>query len=104
MLLCALGFGQPSPTTLLCDNKGAITMSLHPANSHIDMRRHFCRQHTEEGAVRPVYQPTPDMVADYLTKQTARPTHERHALRSLGQQSAPVPIQPIVHIVDDEIG
>ena len=69
MLLRDLGFGQSSPTTLLCDNKkGAITMSLHPANKpatrHMDMRHHFCRQHTEEGDVLPIYQPTPDMAAD----------------------------------------
>ena len=68
MLLRDRGFGQSSPTTLLCDNKGAITMSLHPANKpatrHMDMRRHFCRQHTEEGDMLPIYQPTPDMAAD----------------------------------------
>jgi hypothetical protein len=44
-LLCDLGFGQTLPTMLFCDNKGAITMALHPANKpasrHIDMRIHF---------------------------------------------------------------
>ena len=41
-LLRDLGFGQTLPTLLFCDNKGAITMALHPANKpasrHIDMR------------------------------------------------------------------
>ena len=32
MLLRDLGFGQRAPTTLFCDNKGAITMSLHLTN------------------------------------------------------------------------
>ena len=43
---------------------------------------------------------TPDMVADFLTKQTHRPTHERHARRVFGQQSAPVPLAPIQHLVE----
>ena len=104
MLLKDLGFGLPDPTRLFCDNKGALTMSLHPANKpatrHIDMKYHFCRQHTERGDVKPLFVPTPDMVADFLTKQTHRPTHERHARRVFGQQSAPVPLAPIQHLVE----
>ena len=42
MLLLHLGFGDPEPTTIYCDNKGAITMGLHPTNKaamrHVDMR------------------------------------------------------------------
>ena len=67
MLLKDLGFGLPQPTRLFCDNKGALTMSLHPANKpatrHMDMKYHFCRQHTERGDVN-LFVPTPDMVAD----------------------------------------
>jgi len=37
------GFGSTKPTTIFCDNKGAITMGLHPSNKpitrHIDMRK-----------------------------------------------------------------
>jgi hypothetical protein len=59
---------------LFCDNKGAITMALDPANKpasrHIDMRIHFCRQHVELGDVATTFAPTPDMVADFMTKQT----------------------------------
>ena len=104
MLLRDLGFGQRSPTTLFCDNKGAITMSLHPTNKpatrHMDMRHHFCRQHTELGHVRPLFKPTRNMVADFISKQTIRETHIRHALRTFGLQSAPVPMSAIQHLVD----
>jgi hypothetical protein len=76
-----LGFGQTLPTMLFCDNKGAITMALHPANKpasrHIDMRIHFCRQHVELGDVATTFAPTPDMVADY----------------------APIPLEPIVRVL-----
>ena len=104
MLLQDLGFGQPSPTPLFCDNKGALTMSLHPANKpatrHIDMKRHFCREHTELGTVKPLFKPTPEMVADFLTKQTPRPVHEKHLHRTFGFQDAVVPLAPIQHLVD----
>jgi hypothetical protein len=103
MLLRDLGFGQRSPTTLFCDNKGAITMSLHPTNKpatrHMEMRYHFCRQHTELGHVRPLFKPTRTMVADFISKQTIRETHIRHALRTFGLQSAPVPMSAIQHLV-----
>ena len=50
MLMQQLGFGSMKPTTIFCDNKGAITMGLHPSNKpatrHIDMRKHFCRHNT----------------------------------------------------------
>ena len=98
------GFGDPRATDIYVDNKGAITMGLHPANKpatrHIDMRIHFCRQHVEQGDVSTSFMPTPDMVADFMTKQTARPTHVRHALRTFGNQAAPVPIAPIQHLVE----
>jgi hypothetical protein len=104
MLLRGLGFGQPEPTYLYCDTKGAITMSIHPANKpatrHVDMRIHFCRQHTELGDVAPLFVPTPDMVTDCLTKQTPRPVHERHSLRIFGSQDAPVPLTVIRHLMD----
>ena len=63
MLLKELGFGQAAPTPLFCDNKGSLTMSLHPANKpatrHMDMRRHFRRQHAELGNVKPRFKLLP---------------------------------------------
>ena len=48
MLLEHLGFGDPRPTDIYVDNKGAITMGLHPANKpatrHVNMRMHAIRK------------------------------------------------------------
>ena len=84
-----LGFGQSLPTTLFCDNRGAITMTLLPANKpasrHIDMRIHFCCKHVELGDVNvTACTPTPDMVADFMTRQTQIITHESHCRRAFG--------------------
>ena len=51
MLMQELGFGIKKPTTIFCDNKGAITMGLHPSNKpttrHIHKWIYICRQHVE---------------------------------------------------------
>jgi hypothetical protein len=88
---------------LFCDNNGAITIALHPANKsasrHIDMRIHFCRQHVELGNVATTFTPTPDMVADFMTKPAQRLTHERDYQRALGNQHAPIPLEHIVRVL-----
>ena len=67
MLLEHLGFGDPRPTDIYVDNKGAITMGLHPANKpatrHVNMRMHMLRHHVELGHVCTPFCPTFDMVA-----------------------------------------
>jgi hypothetical protein len=102
-LLRDLGFGQSLPTTLCCGNKDAITMALHPANKpasrHIDMRIHFCRKNVELCDVPTTFIPTPDMVADFMTKQTQRLTHERPCRRVFGNQLAPIPLEPILRLL-----
>ena len=40
-----------------------------------------------------------DMVADFMTKQTQRLTHERHCRRAFGNQRAPLPLEPIVRVL-----
>jgi hypothetical protein len=61
-----------SPTTLFSDNQSAIALTkdnqYHARTKHIDIRFHFIRWIVEQGAVRLVYCPTEDMVADTLTK------------------------------------
>ena len=78
-------------------------MALHPANKpvsrHIDMSIHFCRQRVELGEDSTTFTPTPDMVADFMTKQTQRLTHERHCRRVFGNQLAPIPLEPIVRVL-----
>ena len=96
MLLLHLGFGDPEPTAIYCDNKGAITMGLHPTNKaamrHVDMREHFCQQHVEAGNVTTPFCSTYDMVADSSSKATPKPTHTRHTSCMFGDQSiAPPP-------------
>ena len=74
MLLEHLGFGDPRPTDIYIDNKGAIIMGHHPSNKaatrHVDMRIHFMRQHVELGTINTPFCPTFDMVADFMTKAT----------------------------------
>ena len=61
-----------SPTTMFSDNQSAIALAkdhqYHARTKHIDVRYHFIRWIVEKGAVRLVYCPTEDMVADTLTK------------------------------------
>ena len=103
MLLLHLGFGDPEPTTIYCDNKGAITMGLHPTNKaamrHVDMREHFCQQHVEAGNVITPFCSTYDMVADSSSKATHKPTHTRHTSCMFGDQSIAPPVLPIQHLV-----
>jgi hypothetical protein len=39
------------------------------------------------------------VVADFMTKQTQRLTHERHCRRAFGNQHAPIPLEPIVRML-----
>ena len=104
MLLLHLGFVDPRPTDIFVDNKGAITMGLHPSNKpatrHVDMRVHMLRQHVELGHVSTPFCPTYDMVADYMTKATPKPTHERHRARAMGDQDIAPALLPIQHLLE----
>jgi hypothetical protein len=106
MLLEQLGFGSPDPTTLFCDNQGAIAMSLHPSNKpatrHVNCRIHMCRQHLELGHVKCKFKRTVDLTMDMLTKQTRTPapTHEKHTRTTtvFGTQIAPLPLFAIKRV------
>jgi hypothetical protein len=99
-----LGFGTALPTAIYSDNQGAITMGLHPANKpatrHIDMRRHFLREHVELKNVTTPYVRTDAMVVDCMTKQTPKPTHSRHFATIFGNQNTDLPLNPIVKSVE----
>lgn len=60
------------PTTLYCDNQAALKLATddnyHARTKHIDIRFHFIRHTVASGALKLVYCPTQDMVADILTK------------------------------------
>lgn len=60
------------PITLFSDNKSAIALAqdsqFHARTKHIDVRYHFIRWVIENRAIRLIYCPTEEMVADALTK------------------------------------
>jgi hypothetical protein len=64
------------PTTLHCDNQGAIELSkdskFHARTKHIDVHFHFVRQTVAQGHISIKYCPTDDMIADIFTKSLAR--------------------------------
>jgi Reverse transcriptase (RNA-dependent DNA polymerase) len=81
----------PDATTLLSDNQSAIALAkdhqYHARTKHIDVRFHFIRWVIEEGALRLIFCPTDDMVADCLTK--ALPSHKvKHFASELGLRVA----------------
>jgi hypothetical protein len=110
MLLLHFGFGDPEPTAIYCDNKGAITMGLHPTNKaamrHVDMCEHFCQQHVEAGNVTvppPFAQPISPMTWWPTRRQrlllNLKPTRTRHTSRMFGDQSIAPPVLPIQSLV-----
>ena len=64
------------PTTLHCDNQGAIRLSkdstFHGRTKHIDVHFHFVRQTVSQNHIAISYCPMDDMIADTFTKPLAR--------------------------------
>ena len=71
------------PTTLHCDNQGAIALSkdnkFHARTKHIDIRYHFIREAVENNKIHMSYISTDENVADIFTKPLARPKFEKFA-------------------------
>ena len=65
-------FSSKLPTTLHCDNQGAICLSkdstFHGRTKHIDVHFHFIRQTISNGHITLKYCPTDEMIADIFTK------------------------------------
>lgn len=57
---------------ILCDNSSAIKLSknpvMHRRTKHIDVRFHYLRNLSEEGAMQLVFCGTNDQIADIMTK------------------------------------
>ena len=72
-----------SPTTIFCDNQASIKLAYddnyHARTKHIDIWYHFIRQVVSEGIISPVYCPTEDMAADFLTKSLPKWKVSTHA-------------------------
>jgi hypothetical protein len=69
-------FSFTVPTTLYCDNQGAIRLSkdstFHGRTKHIDVHFHFIRQTVTSGHIVLRYWSTNDMIGDIFTKSLAR--------------------------------
>jgi len=64
------------PTTLHCDNQGAIRLAkdstFHGRTKHIDVHFHFIRQTVSQNHITLSYCSTDEMIADTFTKALAR--------------------------------
>lgn len=71
-LLLDLGYPQTTPTTLHCDNQGALALSKNPLyqsrSKHFDVTQHWIREKVEDRTIHPTYIATDQMLADFLTK------------------------------------
>ena len=69
------------PTTLNCDNQGAIALAkdnkFHARTKHIDIRYHFICEAVVDGSINMQYIPTNDNIADIFTKPLAKAKFER---------------------------
>lgn len=71
-LLKALGYSQQGPTTLHCDNQGALALSknsLYQSRSKpFDITHHWIREKVDDKTIDPKYITTQLMLADFLSK------------------------------------
>lgn len=69
------------PTTLHCDNQGAIVLSkdnkFHARTKHINIRYHFIRKAVKDNKIFMHYIPTDENVADIFTKALAKLKFEK---------------------------
>jgi len=69
----------PGPSTIHCDNQGAISLSKNPEHhdrsKHIDIAYHWIREKVAKGVIHLEYLNTKSMIADVLTKPLARDKH-----------------------------
>ena len=83
-LCSAMEMHQQSPTTLFCDNQGAIALmsersKQHQRTKHIDVKYHFVR---EQKDIIIEYVNKKDNLADILTKSLSKLQH-KHILQLL---------------------
>lgn len=71
-LLDGIGYSPTTPTTILCDNNAAISLSedplLHDRVKHINIKYHFMREHVQSGELALSYINTQDNIANIFTK------------------------------------
>jgi hypothetical protein len=81
-VLETMGIKLNLPIKIKVDNVGAIYLaknfSLSQNTKHIDIRRHFVREHQEEGTIDATFVRSEDNEADILTKNTSEEIFLRH--------------------------
>ena len=80
LLLC-LGFPQPGPTSIYCDNQAAISLTkdfqFHAKSRHIDIHVHLIQDKVSDGTVLGSYVPSEENATDIFTKGLPRIKHEK---------------------------
>ena len=80
-LLNLLGYELWKLTHIQSDNTGTITIikdpSFHARTKHIDIQHHYVRERVEMKELEFNYTPSPETIADILTKPLSRPAHEK---------------------------
>ena len=68
-------------TPIFCDNTSAISITKNPVQhtktKHIEIRFHFLRDNAEKGKISIHFVPSPEQLADLLTKALDRATTDR---------------------------
>lgn len=92
-LLGDLGEDQRNPTTLRCDNQGAVKLVHNPEyrrrTKHIDVKYHFIRELQQRGTIQVDHVGTKEQLADLLTKALGGPTFQE-LRRKIGMSSVAV--------------
>ena len=77
-----LGLTQEEPTTIMCDNTGAIEIAKNPVyhnrTKHIELHYHWVREIVEKGRLYPEFCTTMKQTANVLTKALPCPKHQQH--------------------------
>jgi hypothetical protein len=80
-LLGEIGYEQNLPTPLLCDNQGALYLSVstknHIKTKHIALRYHYIRDTIKDKLVNLLYVSTKDQLADIMTKPLGKELFEK---------------------------
>ena len=82
-----LGYTQPEPTQIMCDNTSAVAIAKNPLyhkrTKHIDSHYHWVREKVTARRFEVEFCPTNEQTADIFTKPLLRPKHVQH-MREMG--------------------
>ncbi|KAK8934504.1 hypothetical protein KSP39_PZI014308 [Platanthera zijinensis] len=72
ILLQDLGLKEEAPISLYCDNKAAISIAHNPVQhdrtKHVEVDRHFIKDHLDKGSLVTPFVHSRDQLADVFTK------------------------------------